>query len=195
MTHERTGASVERGACVLIADQAQEWLRCLPHLGQACDELVIVVQQGQRHVRPTARKRFDRPRVHRAILQALKYERRLDEPGVERIVPQAVLVEREIERPLLAVGVVEERERPFAAPLLDPLRRQQMMAGLGEHDRRRQQHQPVDALAKRAAARIASVPPRLEPISATGRVAAPADRLRRAGPASASSSSCGSPAR
>ena len=149
----------------------------LPHLWQACDELVIIIQQGQGHVRPPARERFDRPRVHRAILQSLKYERRLDEPGAECIVPQAVFVESEIERPLLSEGVMEERERPFPLPLLHPLRRQEMMSRLREHHGRRHEHQPVDALAKLSSGKDRQRAAKTRADERNRRVAAPADRL------------------
>ena len=116
--------------------------------GRLFDQLMIVLEQRQRHVRPRPRERLDRPRIDRRVVQPLKHERRLRERRVERIVPEAVFVEREVQHPLVVVRVVEERQPAETPPLVDAFRRQQMVAFLREHHRRSQQHQPVDARAE-----------------------------------------------
>ena len=138
---------------------------------------MVVLEQRQGHVLPRACELLDRPRIDRAIRHALEDQSRLPEPGAECIVPQAVLVESEIERPLLPESKVEERERPFALPLLHPFRRQQVMSGLREHHSRRHEYQPVDALAKLSRGKDRQGAAKTRADERDGSVAAPADRL------------------
>src|SRR5437764_14415824 len=63
---------------------------------------------------------------------------------MERVVFQTVFIESVIELPLGVVGVVKERQCAAAMPLLDALRRQEMMSGFGEHHRRSEKHEPRD---------------------------------------------------
>src|SRR6185436_4262433 len=128
--------------------QGQKAPHRVPHQRQTRYQLMIVLEQRQRDIRSASRELLDRAGVHGSVVQALENERRLAELGSERIVPQAVFKERKIERLLFAGAVVKERQRSAAAPLYDPLRRQEVMSRLGEHDGGRHQHQPIDALAK-----------------------------------------------
>ena len=98
-------------------------------------------------------------------MQPLKDERRLRERRVEGIVPEAVFVEREVQQPLVVVGVVEERqpaERRHSSMRSGGSRWWPALANItaGASSTSRSMRGP-----KAAAARIARVPPRLEPMS------------------------------
>jgi hypothetical protein len=130
---------------------------------------VIVFDQRERDVRPRLRERLDRPVVDRGVADALKDQRRLSDGGVERVVLQAVFVEVEAQIALGVLGVVEERQRAAAAPLVDAVGRQQVVPPASRTSPpARAAPGGRSATETGPAARIASVPPRLEPMSTAG---------------------------
>src|SRR3990172_13290551 len=129
LSTRRTRGDAEAGGDVLL-DEPEEWLHVAPDPREARGQLMVVVEQRQRHVRPRSREFLHRAVVDRGVAKPLEDERRLHQRRIEGIVLQAVLVERHVERTLFAVRVVKERQRAAAAPLLDPFGRQQMMTRL-----------------------------------------------------------------
>src|SRR5882762_1476775 len=69
----------------------------VPDAREARDQLMVIIEQRERGVRPRLHKRLDRPIIDRLVSQSLKDERRLLDRGIERVVPQAVFVERDIQ--------------------------------------------------------------------------------------------------
>src|SRR5262245_58994390 len=57
--------------------QPQERLCVLPDFRQAFKQLMIVVEQGQRHVPPGGGELLDLPRIDRGVAESLKDQRRL----------------------------------------------------------------------------------------------------------------------
>src|SRR5437762_8184858 len=81
-----------------VIQHSEERFHVVPHPRQAGDQLMVVVEKRQRHVRPGACELLYCLIRHRPIVQSLEDERRLREGGTERIVLERVLVEREVER-------------------------------------------------------------------------------------------------
>src|SRR5262249_36131074 len=120
--------------------QLQKPFDTIPDEIQAPEQLVIVVDQRKRDVRPPVCKSFNVPKIDQRVAKTLKDERRRQGFRLQGIVAHQVFVKREAQKALFTVAVVKKWHRALPAPLFDLPGRQKMVAGPGKHHSGRQKY-------------------------------------------------------